>query len=77
MSALQSTTKTRIHLVRHYQFAVHRSVPVYLTEPLQLWSTVFKFLNSIANIFESGSRVTPWKGSDKSPLIPSCKLGQN
>ena len=27
------------------------------------------------NTFESGQRPSPWKCSDKSPLMPSCKLG--
>ena len=28
-----------------------------------------------ANIFESRPMPTPWKFSDGSPLLPSCKLG--
>ena len=30
-----------------------------------------------ANIFESGPMPTPWKSLDRTPLLPSCKSGQN
>ena len=30
-----------------------------------------------ANIFESEPMPTPWKSLDMTPLLPSCKLGQN
>ena len=30
-----------------------------------------------ANIFESGPMLTPWKSLHRTPLPPSCKLGQN
>ena len=48
-----------------------------ILEILKRRSNVFasKFLT--ANIFESGPMPTPWKSLDRTPLLPSCKLGQN
>ena len=43
-----------------------------------IWSFAIIFIQGLrltANIFESGSRLTPWKCSDKSQLITSHKLG--